>query len=73
MAHLLSQDYVTEDGIVGPLGRSWVLVLESPGFEFQLYYLLTLLGWASYWLLWTYFLICKQGWLLPTPDGLQNK
>ena len=48
MAHLLSQDYVTEVGIMGPLGRSWVLVLESPGFEFQLYYLLTLLGWASY-------------------------
>lgn len=48
MAHLLSQDYVTEDAIVGPLGRSWVLESESPGFEFQLHYLLTLLGWASY-------------------------
>lgn len=48
MAHLLSQDYVTEDGFAGPLGRSWVLELESPGFEFQLHYLLTLLGWASY-------------------------
>lgn len=71
-AHLLSRLCCWWRCHCWTIGKILGLESESPGFEFQLHYLLTLLGWASYWLLWTYFLICKQGWLLPT-HGLQNK